>query len=348
MKIGKCILAFLVLVGCASAQLTYTDFTGLRSASVVYQNTSTHPVFLLMTENNSSAGTPSATEAKLFVDSANPPVQQVDRNSMTQHFAFAGNGDATSAIVPAGWYYELTYAFNNPPIDTFRASETSIDVATTSTQTTPVRALTTIYHNTTTDPIWVQVVVLSGVSAGTVSILSDSSATPTTVIGDATSDAAHYMAVKTWVLPGNYYQVTGTNVSIDTWVETSVPGLSLTQVDETASRCEDSFNYTVCNYVAGTPLFAAMTSDMGSFSNAGTHFSGLGSSLSVIGDVTAVTRNAGQHSENVIAVQRGFSYGDRNDNGGSTLGHWIEWFVNNPPTIFPGEQKRWQRRRIIN
>jgi hypothetical protein len=316
-------------------QLTFTNTTSSRAINTIYHNTSSHPILVLMTPVNSNTGTPSDTDAQLLVDSVTPPVQQAARNRVVQNFGGAANGNLVFAIVPAGYYYEVLFTFNNAPASIAAASETSIDISTGGVQTAPVRALTTVYQNTTTGVLWVEVAVTTSIGLAHMNFISDASATPTTVLANEDNDAGRSMTLMIPVLPGKYYEVTGTNITLSSWVETTTPGVVLTETDVTASRCEDGANYTVCNYTAGTALFAAITSNEGAFSSAGTHYSGNAATLAGIVDIAALTRNSpgssGQPSENFIGVPNGWAYGDRNDDAGSTLAHWIEYAISAVP-----------------
>lgn len=339
-------LVLLLSLPC-SAQLTFTNMVGARTINTIYHNTSIRPLLVLMTPSNSPVGgVPATTDAQLLIDSVTPPVQQVARNTIQQNFGSAGNETLVFGIVPAGYYYEVVFSGNNTPFSVPYASETSLDTATGGVQSTPARSLTTIYHNTTSGVIWVEITVLCGISAGTVTFLSDASATPTTTIAIGQNDSGKYMQLMAPVLPGNFYQVTGSTVTLDSWVETTTPGLTLTQTDVTASRCEDGVNYVTCNYIAQTPLFSAVTSTPSGFKSAGSHFGGNGLNISSLADVESITRNGTQKTEVFIPVPFGWSYGDRNDNSGSTLSNWIEYYV--PAMSCLAANCGEKRRRVIN
>lgn len=79
------------------------------------------------------------------------------------------------------------------------------------------RALTTIYQNLTGRSMVVCVSVNSGVS-GTVAVLTDASATPSTTVLNSASAASLEDAVTFTVLNNNYYQVTSGG-ALQIWTE---------------------------------------------------------------------------------------------------------------------------------
>lgn len=90
------------------------------------------------------------------------------------------------------------------------------------------RALGTVYHNTGTTPMFCSVTMLctagGGANFGQANAYTDSSASPTTVVGNTYNNSATVSVdqqLSFWVLPGNYYKVTVvlTTVVLSVWVE---------------------------------------------------------------------------------------------------------------------------------
>lgn len=92
-------------------------------------------------------------------------------------------------------------------------------VATQKNYATSGRAIGTIYRNTTEKPMHVSVGI--NASATTVTAKSDASPTPSVAVAANSNGSASGFAVglSFWVLPGNYYQISGGS-SIFSWVET--------------------------------------------------------------------------------------------------------------------------------
>jgi hypothetical protein len=90
-------------------------------------------------------------------------------------------------------------------------------IANITTQTSPGRALNTVYQNATGKPMMVMVTVTIGTSS-VFNIYTDAANPPTTPAGGANVTGAS--SVSFWVMPGNFYRVvlTGTG-NLNTWVE---------------------------------------------------------------------------------------------------------------------------------
>lgn len=92
------------------------------------------------------------------------------------------------------------------------------------------RALGTAYHNTGKTAMYVLVTLSctssGGANFGQANALTDSAATPTTVVAstfNGSTTATVYEHLGFWVLPGNYYKVvvTNTTVTLVAWTEWS-------------------------------------------------------------------------------------------------------------------------------
>jgi NRPS condensation-like uncharacterized protein len=92
----------------------------------------------------------------------------------------------------------------------------------TQTDVTGSRALDgTVYHNTTTKPIYIAVSIRLQINMNAY-LKSDSNANPTLLISRIENDnlADIYVTQNCWVLPGNYYKITGFNNPIlQAWIE---------------------------------------------------------------------------------------------------------------------------------
>jgi len=102
----------------------------------------------------------------------------------------------------------------------FRVNGVALSGGGVTTQTQPARALNTIYQNTTGKSIFVNAVVSVPVG-GSISALSDSATNPGTIVAagyNASTTTAATVTLPFWVLPGNYYKVSG-GTSIFTWIE---------------------------------------------------------------------------------------------------------------------------------
>ena len=94
----------------------------------------------------------------------------------------------------------------------------------TQTDVTASRAIDgTVYHNTTTKPIFVQITIYFQVGE-LIYAYSDNQANPTTIVayGQNAQAGAFAAEIVFWVLPGNYYKLTKTGLSIaQYWIEYS-------------------------------------------------------------------------------------------------------------------------------
>ena len=93
----------------------------------------------------------------------------------------------------------------------------------TQTDVTALRAIDgTVYQNALTRSIFV--LIQSNLSTGgTVILYSDSNVSPVLTIGALSNNNLAQMAllIGTWILPGNYYKVTGTLSTLTRWIEYS-------------------------------------------------------------------------------------------------------------------------------
>jgi hypothetical protein len=127
------------------------------------------------------------------------------------------NGDCWTTT--AGLYCRI----NGTTVGPYATSSSGV---TTQTDQTSSRALTTVYQNTGTNPMHVNVVGYCSSSSDTIAAYTDSSSTPTLLVAKEesfTSDYGrnNYVTLSFIVLPNNYYKVirTGSNMTINKWIE---------------------------------------------------------------------------------------------------------------------------------
>ena len=81
----------------------------------------------------------------------------------------------------------------------------------------------TVYHNTTSKPIWITLSIDVKSLTGLVTVYSDATNTPSTVIATEQNNTAVIIRMVTTVpiLPGNYFSVSVTNSDLVYWIETT-------------------------------------------------------------------------------------------------------------------------------
>lgn len=185
---------------CTRTNYSYTG-SG-RALGTIYQNTSPYPLLVFYVDAGSNA-------VVAYTDATATPTTPVW--SMN---TYAGAATPCVFLVMSGNYYKVTggtfdlwneYTFNT---GTWTASG---DVAGS-------RALSTVYHNTGTGFMLVEVMVSGTAAASTLAAYCDASATPTTQVwGCATTTTTG--SVFLLVPPGYYYKVTASAGSVAHWNE---------------------------------------------------------------------------------------------------------------------------------
>jgi hypothetical protein len=182
---------------------------GSRALNTVYQNTTGHPIILVV---NDSTNTP----AVLYVGAVSADVTAGAANTYAysnQTFG-TGGGNAHYAVVPPNYYYKMTGGSLNGWLEV----EFNTGTCTDSGNISGSRALNTAYQNTSGGMRIVEVSV-SGVSNGaTISGFSDSAAAPALeVVKNSTSFSVMSVLI---IVPNNYYyKVTASAGAIQSWHE---------------------------------------------------------------------------------------------------------------------------------
>ena len=176
-----------------------------RVIGTVYQNTSSYPLIVMMTDGANGASTVA------FTDSTTTPTTQV------YSYLALGGGNANPCVflVMPGNYYKVTgtstgqwveYTFNT---GSFTASG---DLVGTNT-------LSSNYQNTGSGFRIVEVVVSGQSAGGTISVFCDTTTTPSTQIFEQTSGATASNSVFFMVPQSYYYKVTASAGTLAHWNE---------------------------------------------------------------------------------------------------------------------------------
>ena len=99
---------------------------------------------------------------------------------------------------------------------------TTNQVAAVASQSQPVRALNTVYHNATSKPIYCSVVGVIAATGGFIAAYTDNQAAPTLLVAAFTADVvvtSFQATVLFIVLPGNYYKVYPGTITLAYWTE---------------------------------------------------------------------------------------------------------------------------------
>jgi hypothetical protein len=182
------------------SQATYNSST--RLLSTVYHNTSSYPMLVWYADNSNSVAA--------VTDSSASPTTQVWALQ-----TYSGAGNPAEFVVMPGNYYKITgSSFGSWNEYTFNTG-----TMTQSGDLVGSRSLGTTYHNTGSGFMIVEVVTTCIYGNGTISVDSDSSSTPTTLVYEMNSIEGSNSAF--FIVPaGYYYNVpTAAGTSVVHWNE---------------------------------------------------------------------------------------------------------------------------------
>ena len=190
---------------------TRTVYTGLspalRAYNTNYQNTAATPLWVMGTFANSSGNNPLFAYCDATATPSTVVVEQTP-NTASQVFLF---------IVPPSYYYKINGASASTTDLTWAEYQQNSGSV---VQAAPARSLSVAYQNTSGFAKLV-VAVLSGVGNNTVvQGISDASASPTTVVWNATGLAASSFYTVYMMIPNNhYYEVVCSGAAVAYWNE---------------------------------------------------------------------------------------------------------------------------------
>lgn len=268
----------------------------------------------------------------ILVGSANPPVNTVSCDS-TDVGNFAGAGTTGEAVVPPNYYYELTAVSASSSGSITHFFESTLDGLSSATfsDVTASRSLSTVFHNTTANVVWVHFCGAQ-TTTNTFSAYSDSSSSPTTKVEERTNRSGFSTPLMFPVLPGYYYKIVASGTaSMTKWFEVSTSGpTGMTQNVVTGSRSFGS-GATVPSYqsVSGATLVAASLTT-GTVQGAGSTFSLLNNTSSLSSIFQQTTRRFSEIADVFVVVPASDWYGASVDSPNSAttiLDEWIEWFI---------------------
>lgn len=189
-----------------------------RAFSTVYQNTSAQPLIVFGSAVSGGSVMTSVCDA-----SATPSTVV---NEVTTASGLAGQ---FFFVVPPSDYYEISgssIGFNS-----WMEMELTSGSVTFSGELSGSRALSTVYHNTRGNALLV-IANLSGVSSGTtVSGISDSSATPSTVVWQMQANTTGNQTVWMLIPNGHYYEITCSGAAVANWNEYVFPFSAVKSTD---------------------------------------------------------------------------------------------------------------------
>ncbi len=309
--------------GGATSLFTDTPYTtSQRAMNTVYQNTSGHDMFVYGWVVGNNGNLQAVTDS-----SATPTTVVLDQYNQS------GFGANFMFVVKNNDYYELTQSGGS----NISWSELQIlsGNVTASGDLSGSRSLSSVYQNTTGFAMLV-LVDLSSVGSGTlVQGISDSGASPSDVVYQASgvNTGSHTF----WMMvPNNhYYEVTCSGASVQKWNEYTLPfgavkSADLAATSVTAAQRQLNIN---ASWSANAVVTNNQSKDL--FISVGTNPTQTGSFIldaSVVisflpFDQTTMSNNSTNKRNCAIFVQPGAFYGAREDGGSPTLAHWWEYLL---------------------
>jgi hypothetical protein len=234
--------------GESGISITRSDVTGSRSVTTVYQNTSSHPLFVAIRLYGASG----AITATVYTDAASTPTTVVSGIYQT-----SGYSTSLCFIVEPSHYYKLVQTSGTVTVLNWNEYELTGVSITNSGSLTGSRTWTTVYQNTGSDPLLVMLIITS-TSTYTISVASDLVSSPTELVWQQRSRGSGIMPVYFLVPPGHYYKITyDIAMTITEWIEYTLSGLTALKSPNLSSDRAFANYYTTRNdfkarLVAGT------------------------------------------------------------------------------------------------
>jgi hypothetical protein len=293
--------------------------TAQRALGTVYQNTTGQPIIV---QGWMVGG--GSTLTAVSDSSATPTTVILEQDTS------GGFGTNFTFMVASNNYYELTASGGTA------VSWTELKInngsVTFSGELSGSRALTTVYQNTSG---FAKLVVadLSGVGAGTViQVLSDTSATPTTVVWQSAGVVTGKQTIFFMVPNNHYYEVTASGAAVAHWNEYTLPFNAVKTGDYATAP-------VIRKLITGTLQTTGIQANTGTgrdmFLTVSVTPSTTGSLIASASfcdppgltpyDNTTMSNNNSQQSAASLFVQIGEFYSVRQDSGSPALNHWWEY-----------------------
>lgn len=195
-------------------------FSQGRSVGTVYRNTAAVPILVQVSVSGNTAN----VVWTAFADSSLNPTTIVYK-TITGNSASINHVTLTFFVLP-GQCYKVTVSSGTSVVASWREYSCQNGTLTDSGDLSGSRSLSTVFHNTTNNTIFlaVQIASVAGSSgASAVQGISDTSPNPTNLVADATHSSLSSGTVTVFMIvpAGHYYKVTATSGSLSTWHEYS-------------------------------------------------------------------------------------------------------------------------------
>lgn len=198
-------------------QIYLINASPVRALATVYQNNTGVPLLVLISFTSGATGN---GVFSALSDASNPPSAVVCKTVTANNTA--NNHAHLTFFVKPGEFYKVTQSGGGTAaLGAWRELKLAYGAFSDSGDVSGGRALSTVYQNTTTKAMFVEVQIASANANSSVQGLSDPFALPTSVIDDATqtSSGANTTTAFMIVPPGYYYKVTAASGSLSIWHE---------------------------------------------------------------------------------------------------------------------------------